>query len=111
MPRKLCVHDEFRYGPRSVLHPGDRFRVSGGPVYVTADGTKISLAERGVFLFRRYCVQGTNQWIDAIRESDHRAVSLWVGKVVRVRLLPALQRCPYRIRGVKSPRSPRRSGT
>jgi len=29
--RKLQEFDEHVYGPRSVLRPGDRFRVSGGP--------------------------------------------------------------------------------
>jgi len=43
--RKLQVFNQYRYGPRSVLIPGDRFRVAGGPVYVTDGGEKISMAE------------------------------------------------------------------
>ena len=39
--RKLQVFDHYQYGPRSLLTPGDRFRVSGGPVYVTAGGENI----------------------------------------------------------------------
>ena len=27
--RKLQTFDEYRYGPRSVLKPGDKFRVGG----------------------------------------------------------------------------------
>ena len=56
--RKLQEFDEYRYGPRSVLKPGDHFRVGGGPVYVTDDGVEHAVADRGIFKFRRYCVQG-----------------------------------------------------
>ena len=56
--RSLQVFDQYRYGPRSVLVPGDRFRATGGPVYITDDGKAIPVADRGVFVFRRYCVQG-----------------------------------------------------
>ena len=56
--RKLQEFREYRYGVRSVLQPGDRFRVSGGPIYVNDDGTKSLMAERGMFMFRCYCVQG-----------------------------------------------------
>ena len=56
--------DQYRYGPRSVLVPGDRFRATGGPVYITDDGRAISVADRGIFVFRRYCVQGSAKWIE-----------------------------------------------
>ena len=52
--RSLQVFDQYRYGPRSVLVPGDRFRATGGPVYVTDDGKAIPVADRGIFVFRRY---------------------------------------------------------
>ena len=45
--RKLQEFDEYRYGPRSVLKPGDKFRVGGGPVYITDDGVEHSVADRG----------------------------------------------------------------
>ena len=54
---KLQEFDEYRYGVRGVLKPGDKFRVGGGPVYVTDDGVEHVVAERGLFKFRRYCVQ------------------------------------------------------
>ena len=41
--RSLQVFDQYHYGPRSVLVPGDRFRASGGPVYVTDDGAGFPL--------------------------------------------------------------------
>ena len=31
--RKLQTFDECRYRPRSVLKPGDKFRVGGGPSF------------------------------------------------------------------------------
>jgi hypothetical protein len=102
MPRRrLEIFDHYRYSPRSVLVPGDRFRVSGGPVYVTDDGRKIPLADRGVFVFRRYCVQGASRWIEAHRADGGFAV-LWVGKSGRSPTVPNLRRRPYRIRKVRN---------
>jgi len=49
---------EYRFGPRSILTPGDRFRVKGGAVYVTDDGRKIVMSERGIFTFQRFCQAG-----------------------------------------------------
>ena len=100
MPRrKLRVFDEYRYGPRSVLVPGDRFRVKGGPVYIADDGTVYRMYERWVFVFRRYCELGRSKWIEAEREADGRVVILWVGKPVRSKTIPNLRRRPYRIAG------------
>jgi hypothetical protein len=90
--------DQYRYGPRSVLVPGDRFRVTGGPVYVTEDGRAIPVADRGIFVFRRYCVQGAEKWIEAHR-GDGGTVILWVGKTGRSRVIPNLRRIPYRVTG------------
>ena len=56
--RKLKVNDRYQYGSRRWLRPDDRFRVAGGPVYVTDSGTKIPMYERGVLVFFRYCEQG-----------------------------------------------------
>jgi hypothetical protein len=96
--RNLEVFDHYRYGPRSVLVPGEQFRVSGGPVYVTDDGRKIPMADRGVFVFHRYCVKGTARWIEAYRADGGLAI-LWVGKTGRSPTVPNLRRRPYRIRG------------
>lgn len=40
----------YQLSPRVTLHPGDRFRVSGGPYYRLPSGEKIALAARGVFV-------------------------------------------------------------
>ena len=45
--RKRQTFDEYRYGPRSVLKPGDVFRVGGGPVYITNDGAQPQGCRRG----------------------------------------------------------------
>jgi hypothetical protein len=39
----------YRLSPRVTLHPGDTFRVAGGPYYRLADGRRVPMAARGVF--------------------------------------------------------------
>jgi hypothetical protein len=97
--RSLQVFDQYRYGPRGVLVPGDRFRASGGPVYVTDDGKIIPMADRGTFTFRCFCVQGAAKWIEAYRGDGGGVAVLWVGKTCRSRTVPNLRRKPYRITG------------
>ena len=80
---KLQTFNEFRYGPRSVLKPGDRFRVGGGPVYITNDGVDHVVAERGLFKFRSYCERGPQKWIEAYPVGGGGIVPLWVGKAKR----------------------------
>ena len=109
--RKLQVFDQYRYGRRGVLVPGDRFRACGGPIYVTDEGTKIPMADRGVFVFRSYCVQGAAKWIEAYRGDGGGLAILWVGKTSRSRAIPNLRRRPYRVTGKvhdATPRSRRR---
>ena len=106
--RSLQVFDQYRYGPRSVLVPGDRFRATGGPVYVTDDGRAIPVADRGIFVFRRYCVQGAARWIEASRNDGSGMVILWVGKASRSRAVPNLRRRPYRLTRLKDPEPNRR---
>jgi hypothetical protein len=78
--------------------PGDRFRVSGGPVYVADDGRKILMSEHGVFTFQRFCQSGTGQWLEAWRRDGSTAV-LYVGKSRRSGTVPNLRRRPYRVTG------------
>jgi hypothetical protein len=96
---KLQVFDEYAYGPRSVLRAGDRFRVSGGPYYQNDDGTKTLMAERGTFVFRRYCVRGASKWLEAVQVGGG-AVVLWVGKASRNPDLPSFRRRPYKVRKI-----------
>ena len=44
---KLKVQTRFRYGKRSYLYSGDRFRSGGGPVYVGKDDAGQSAPNRG----------------------------------------------------------------
>ena len=97
---KLQVFDEYRYGPRSVLQPGDKFRVTGGAVYENADGTKALMAERGTFTFRRYCVKGDSKWLEAFGSNGSGMFVLWVGDAGPLPKLPSLQRRPYRVRKI-----------
>lgn len=97
--RKLQVFDRYRYGPRSVLVRGDRFRVTGGPIYVTDGGVQIPMSERGVFVFQRYCVQGAAKWIEGYRADGGGHVVLWVGRPWRSKDIPNLRRRPYRVIG------------
>ena len=96
MTRKLEVFDQYQYGVRGVLRPGDKFRVSGGPFYVNGDGSKSLMAERGTFVFVRYCVRGAKKWIEARHVEGGNAV-LWVGKVVPNGDLPSFKRRPYKV--------------
>jgi len=98
--RKLQTFDEYRYGPRSVLHPGDRFRVGGGPVYITDDGVEHSVAARGIFKFRQYCGQGASKWIEAHAADGSGTFVLWVGKPGKSPTVPNLRRKPYKIRNI-----------
>ena len=41
----------FRISQKTVLEKGDKIRVSGGPFYVTSEGIKINLGEKGVGSF------------------------------------------------------------
>ena len=95
--RKLEVFDHYRYSPRSVLRPGDRFRVGGGPIYVADDGAKVPMYERGVFTFRRHCVRGASRWLEAFRADGGGLAILWVGRPARSRTVPNLRRRPYTI--------------
>ena len=39
----------YQISPRVTLHPGDKFKVTGGPYYRLASGEKVSMAARGTF--------------------------------------------------------------
>lgn len=102
-PRRLKVSLEYRYGKRGVLQPGDRFRVRGGPVYIANDGQKIPMGEKGIHIFRRYCQQGAEKWLEASSVDGSSFVILWVGKAHRSPKISNLVRRPYRVRKVLAP--------
>ena len=45
------VETSYRVSQRVLLTPGDQFRVTAGPYYRSADGTKTPLAARGTMVF------------------------------------------------------------
>ena len=98
--RKLQVFDQYRYGPRSVLTPGDRFRVGGGPVYVTDSGKVIPMYGRGEFVFRRFCIRGAAKWIKAYRADGGGRAILCVGRAGS-RVAPNLRHRPDKITRVR----------
>jgi hypothetical protein len=106
--RKLQEFDEYRYGVRGVLKPGDHFRVGGGPVYITDDGVEHSVADRGTFKFRRYCVRGAQRWLEAYTADGSSLVTLWVGKPSKSPTVPNLRRKPYTIRKITDRKHPRK---
>lgn len=97
--RKLQDFDHYLYGKQGILRPGDRFRVSGGPVYVTDDGRLIPMYERGQFVFRAYCVRGREQWLEAYRADGGGIAILSVAKTHCSRVVPNLRCRPYRVTG------------
>ena len=105
--RKLQEFDEYRYGPRSVLCPGDRFRASGGPYYQNEDGSKSLMAERGTFVFRRYCEKGASKWVEATRVGGGNVV-LSVSKAIANPDLPSFKRRPYKFRKVTDRKKPQK---
>ncbi len=95
--RKLKEFDEYKFGPRSVLRPGDRFRVKDGPIYVTDAGEKFPMFERGIFIFQKYCERGDRKWIQARRADSAVTVILWMGRSMRNPDMQNFRRRPYRI--------------
>jgi len=84
---------EYRVSPRVVLRPGDRFKVSSGPYYRTANGDRIPMAVRGACrLVAVYRERGRVYLLVAAR--DGMAV-LHVAGRRRNRMIPGLVCRPY----------------
>lgn len=56
---------EWQVSERVVLRRGDKFRVAGGPYYRMPDGTRASMAVRGVLTFSGALVRGSLVLIEA----------------------------------------------
>ncbi len=107
----LKTFTRYRYGKRSYLYPGDRFRASGGSYYATTDhdGNKVRfpMGERGVFTFRRYCERGASKWIEAISEGGSIAI-IYVGRARPSPVVDGLRLRPHTIRPVYARRRRKR---
>jgi len=98
----------YQLSPRITLHPGDRFRVAGGPYYKLPGGEKIPLAARGVF---------TLLAVDAGRRGRVQLLAYGAGGFAVLHVagrrrsrIPGLVCRPYRVRRAavqKNPRAPR----
>ena len=99
--RDLLEFDRYRYGKRSYLYPGDRFRASGGPHFIgTDDNGKrvcIPMNEAGVFVFQRYCEYGASKWIEAYRKG-HSIAIIYVGRPRKSPNVDGLRLRPHTIR-------------
>ena len=96
-------YTRYRYGKRSYLYPGDKFRASGGPYYTGTDDVgrriRIPMGETGVFRFRQYCRRGASQWIEATRDEYSTAI-IYVGRRRPSPLMSGLRLRPHKIRPV-----------
>lgn len=99
--RQLREFDRYRYGKRSYLYSGYRFRASGGPHFVGTndDGkrVRIPMNEAGVFVFRRYCEYGASKWIAAYSECRGIAI-VYVGRPRKSSHVDGLRLRPHKIR-------------
>ena len=109
--KKPLEFDRYRYGKRSFLYPGDRFRASGGPQFTGTDDngkrTRIPMNEAGVFVFRRYCEYGASKWIEAYREG-HGIAIIYVGRPRKSPNVDGLRLRPHTIRLVTGRRRKKR---
>lgn len=96
--------DEYRAGPRTVLRPGDRFRVTGGPYFRCSSGTKVPMWVRGVFQLLEVHARRGRIDLVAITEGGVTAV-LHVAGRRRNRLCEQMVCRPYRVTSrVRAPR-------
>jgi hypothetical protein len=103
--KKVVTFERYRYGKRSYLYPGDRFRASGGPYYAgtAEDGqrVRIPMNEVGVYRFVRYRECGASKWIEAYREGQGMAV-IYVGRTRWSPNVDGLRLRPHRVRFVSN---------
>lgn len=97
---------EYRFGQRSVLRPGVRFRANKGPLFQLADGTQVSVAAHGPFIFRAYVRHGSTEWIEATDRDGGNAILHIKGQ--RKQVDEALIPRPYTIRSLIRKKHPRR---
>lgn len=94
--------DEYRVSERVTLEPGDLFRATGGPYYLTRDEAgkrvKIPMAAKGPFRFIRLAEYRRRRWIEAYstRDGGHVVLSLSARRSVMPGLIVAR---PYKITG------------
>lgn len=98
--------DHYQLSQRVTLRAGVRFRASDGPFFRLSDGTTVSLAAKGPFLFRAYWKQDGYEWIEAL-DRDRCFVPLHIAGTRR-QIAPQIVPRPYRIRSTIRPKKQRR---
>lgn len=93
---------EHRVSDRIVIRPGDLFRATGGPYYLTRDDdgnrVRIPMAARGPFRFMRLATYRRKRWIEAYSTRDGGAVVLAL--TARRSVMPGVVVArPYRVTG------------
>ena len=68
----------FKYSPKVTLHPGDEFRCSGGPYYMTKDSKKINMGHHGLFRF----VNSSKDGIMATNGKTHVFIYMGEAKIM-----------------------------
>lgn len=86
----------YQVSPRVTLHPGDKFRVAGGPYYRLADGTKVPMAARGVFTLVEV-LRGRGERVSLLGYGREGFALIHVSGRRRSRV-PGLVARPYRVR-------------
>lgn len=88
----------YQISPRVTLHPGDKFRVTAGPYYRLADGTKVPMAARGVFTLVEV-LRGRGERVSLLGYGREGFALIHVSGRRRSRV-PGLVARPYRVRRV-----------
>lgn len=96
----MTIHEPYRIGPRSLLQPGQLFRVAAGPVF---HGHRLGL--RGTFEYiGRRIERGRiylDCWLIQRRQRCGQYLVFVAGDAYRMRDLPAIVMKPYRVKRCK----------
>ena len=69
--------NEYRISERSVLKPGTVFKARNGPLFRLADGSTISVAAKGPFIFQSADVDEDRVYLHALdREGQHSVLHI-----------------------------------
>lgn len=88
--------NEYRLSERSVLKPGTVFKARNGPLFRLADGSTISVAAKGPFVFQAADVDGERVYIHGFDRHGQHAVLHIAGE--REPPSPEIIPRPYSIR-------------
>ena len=94
------ITHEHSLGPRSVLTPGTKFRVTDGPYWVTNAGEHVPLKARGVMTFKAKVTEPNGITYIEARSNKEGDVILHIDGERRNRVMGPQYVCrPYRITG------------